>query len=119
MSSIEYCIQKAREIPYIKGRARVYSCVVTKRGKILAESANSYTKSSPKMMRAGKKVGLDEKIYWHSECKALYSVKNVDKIYKLIVVRVDAKGNPAPSHPCIICSTLAREMGVKSIEYSL
>ncbi len=119
MSSIEYCIQKARELPYIKGEQRHYSLILDKRGKILAESANSYTKSSPKMMRAGKKVGLDLKIYWHSECRALYSVKNVDKIHKLIVVRVDAKGNPAPSHPCIICSTLAREMGVKSIEYSL
>lgn len=119
MSSIEYALNMARAIPYNKGEQRHYSLVLDKRGKILAESSNSYTKSSPKMMRAGKKVGLDEKIYWHSECKALYSVKNVDKIHKLIVVRVDAKGHPASSEPCKICKNLAHELGVKVIEYSL
>lgn len=118
MGNIDYCIDMARKIPYKRGEQRHYSVVLDKRGKILAEAENSYVKTSPKMLRASKKVGLEEKIFWHAECKALYSVKNVSKVHKLIVVRVDSKGNPAKSEPCTICLNLAKEIGVKIIEYS-
>lgn len=119
MTSIDYAIEMARKIPYAKGEQRHYSVVLDKRGKILAEAENSYIKSSPKMLKAGRKVGLDEKIFWHAECRALYSIKNSSKIYKLIVARVDAQGNAASSAPCKLCENVIKEKGVKVIEYTV
>lgn len=119
MSSLQYAIQKASEIPYRRGFQRHYCIILDKRGRKLAESANSYSKTSPKMLRAARKVGNDQAIYWHAECKAIYSLRNPEKAYKLIVVRIDAKNQPVNSAPCIICSTLMKSIGIKVVEHTV
>ena len=119
MTSIDYCLDKARAIPYRKHRSRHYAVVLDKRGKIVGEGANSYTKTSPKMLEAGSKVGLKDKIYWHAECKAIYSARNLNKAYKLIVVRINSEDKPVYSKPCVLCEALIKEAGVKIIEYSV
>lgn len=116
---IEYALEMARRMPYKRGEQRHYCVILDKRGRKLAESGNSYIKSSPKMMRAAERVGLKEKIYWHAECKAIYSIKDVNRAHKLIVARVDSKGNSVNSEPCCICAALIKDVGVKIIEYSL
>lgn len=117
--SIDYCLQRARELPYKRGEKRHWAAIYDKRGKLIAEGSNSYVKTSPKMLRAGKKVGLDNKIYWHAECKAIYSLRDTKKAYKIIVVRINSEGEPVNSKPCLLCETLIKELGVKVIEYSM
>lgn len=118
MSSLEYCLQRARELPYKRGEQRHWAAIYDKRGKLIAEGSNSYVKTSPKMLKAGNKVGLKDKIYWHAECKAIYSLRNLEKAYKITVVRVNSEGMPVNSKPCILCETLIKEIGVRVVEYT-
>lgn len=115
---ISYAIQKACETPYKKGQQRHYAVITNKRGKVLSEGENSYTKTSPKMKRAGERVGLPDKVFWHAECKAIYSLKEGAKAYKIVVVRVDSEGNPVHSAPCPLCQALIKEAGIKVVEYT-
>ena len=116
---ISYAIQKACETPYKKGQQRHYAVIAEKRGRILAEGENSYTKTSPKMKRAGERVGLPDKVFWHAECKAIYSLKDGAKAYKIVVVRVDSEGSPVHSAPCPLCQALIKEAGIKVVEYTV
>lgn len=115
---ISYAIDKARQTPYKKGQQRHYAVITDKRGRIIAEGENSYTKTSPKMKRAGERVGLPDKVFWHAECKAIYSLKEGAKAYKIVVVRVDSEGSPVHSAPCPLCQALIKEAGVKVVEYT-
>lgn len=116
---IPYAIDKACQTPYKKGQQRHYAVITDKRGKILAEGENSYTKTSPKMKRAAERVGLPDKVFWHAEGKAIYSLKEGVKAYKIVVVRVDSKGNPVNSAPCPLCQALIKEAGIKVVEYTV
>ena len=119
MTSIDYCLDKARAIPYRKHRSRHYAVVLDKRGKIVGEGANQY-KTHPLAAKAGKAVGLPDKQCIHSELAALLSDQK-RKAVKLIVCRVDSKGASAYSEPCSVCKHLIMEYfpNIKSIEYSI
>ena len=116
---ISYAIDKACQTPYKKGQQRHYAVIADKRGRVLAGGENSYTKTSPKMKRAGERVGLPDKVFWHAECKAIYSLKERAKAYKIVVVRVDSEGNPVHSAPCPLCQALIKEAGIKVVEYTM
>lgn len=119
MSSLEYALDKARELPYKRGEQRHYAIVLDKKNRIVSEAANSYTKTSPKMAYAANKVGLPEKICLHSEALALFRDKNRLGV-KLIVVRVLADGTPANSKPCKVCEFLIKEhKNIMSVEYTV
>ena len=116
MSSLEYCLQKCREIPYKRGEQRHYSVVVDKRGRLISEAANSYTKTHTIMAKTSKRLGL-EKEYCHAECLAIVRAKG--KGHKIYIVRVDAKNNACYSAPCPICAVLIKEAGIKVVEFSV
>lgn len=119
MKHLDYCLQKAKEIPYVRHQQRHYAIVVDKRGRKLSEGKNDYYKTSPKMMRVAKKLGLDEKIFCHAEASAIFKLRNPEKAYKIVVARVLADGSPANSKPCPICEELCKKIGIKSVEYTI
>lgn len=115
---IEYCIAKARELPYVRGQYRHYCVVLDRRGRVVSESANSYVKTSPRAFKAASKVGRPEACYLHSEQRALYLDKKRRGV-KLIVARVLADGSPANSEPCEICKIVLQDFpNIASIEYT-
>lgn len=119
MSTIQYCLQKAREIPYTKGQNRHYSILLCKRGRIISEGQNHYDKTSPRMKRAGEAVGLPDKTCLHAESLAIFRDKKRQG-KKLIVVRVDSKGESCYSAPCPLCCYLIKEHGgIESVEFSV
>lgn len=116
---LNYTLEMARKIPYIKGNARVYSVLVDKRGTILAESENLYTHTHPAQQRYSVKAGFDpERCYLHSELRTiLKAARRNPKNAKLYVARIGASGNPLPAYPCKSCLLAIRECRfVKSIE---
>ena len=120
MKHLDYCLQKAREIPYVRHQQRHYAIVVDKRGRVVAEGSNSYTKSSPLMQRLGRMVGVSEyKCFLHAEIKTILRDKT-DKGVKLCVARVNAKGEAVNSKPCEVCEYYIKtKKNIKSIEYTL
>lgn len=114
---LDYCIQKAREIPYVRHQQRHYAVVVDGRGRIVSEGSNSYQKTHPQMAKVSKRLGL-VKEFCHAEQLALLRAKG--RGCKLYVVRVDRNGNPQNSNPCPVCSFLIKESGnIKSVEYTV
>lgn len=120
MNPLQYCINRAREQPYIKGQYRHFSVILDKRNRIVSEAANSYTKTNPVMKRAAFRAGIEHKEYLHSEISAL-SRDKYRRGVKLIVIRIDAKGNLCYSAPCPVCSLHIKENypNIKSVEYSV
>ena len=117
MKYLDYCLQKAREIPYVRHQQRHYAIVVDKRGRIVAEAANSYVKTHPQMAKMSSKLGLD-KCFCHAEQLALVRARG--KGCKLFVARVDSKNRPVYSSPCRVCAELIKESGhIKSVEFTI
>lgn len=114
---LQKAIDGARNIPYVKGQARVFSLITDRKGKIISSSANSYTCTHPAMARTSRKLGM-LKEYLHSEVSALLKAKG--KGYKLYVARVDSKGNPVAAFPCQVCQAYIKIDGsIKEIEHTV
>lgn len=118
MNTLDYCLSKARELPYIKGQFRLYACVTDRKGRIISEASNSYTCTHPKQYRVAKRLGNPLKTFLHAESACL--IKSRGKGSKLIVARVLADGSSANAMPCSICQAMIELHGnIKSVEYSL
>lgn len=118
MSNLEYCLRKASELPFVRHQKRLYAIVLDKRNRIVGEGANSYTKTSRRQFEAAKRIGKPEKICLHSEAVALFRSRG--KGCKLIVARVDSRGQPCLAKPCDVCMELVRLHGkISSIEFSV
>ena len=115
MSSLEYALQKCREMPYHKNQSRHYAVIVDKRGRLISEASNSYTKTHTVMAKTSKRLGL-EKEYCHAECLAIVRAKG--KGHKIFIARVDSSGKACYSAPCPVCAVLIAESGLKSVEFS-
>lgn len=112
---LDYCIQKASELPYQRHRSRHYCVIVDKRNRIIAEAGNSYQKTHPMMAKASKKLGMCKE-YAHSEMLAL--VRSRGKGVKMYIARVDSNNKPCYSAPCKVCSALIAESQIESVEYT-
>jgi len=118
--NIQYCIDMAAKQPYVRKQSRHYAIVMDKKGRVVGEGTNEYFKSHPLSAKAGKAVGLPDKICIHAELKALLADRQ-RKGVKLIVARVDSKGQPAYSEPCLVCKHLLQTdfKHIKSIEFTI
>lgn len=114
---LDKAIEKCLELPFVKGQRRLYAIVSDKRGNIVGEASNNYTKSHTVQAYYAKKAGLEPKIYLHSEIHALLRARG--KGYKISVARVDSKGNLCYAAPCRICSIAIKESGIKQVEYTI
>lgn len=114
---IEYCINKALEVEYQRGRERLYCVITDKRGRIVSEGRNSFTRTHPRQAQMAAKAGLDAKVFLHAEISAIISDKS-KRGYKITVVRVDSKGKLKYAEPCCICKLAIKQAGLKVIEYS-
>ena len=115
MSSLEYALQKCREMPYHRNQSRHYAVIVDKRNRIVAEAGNDYRKTHPLMSKTSKKLGLFKE-YCHAE--QLCIVRARGKGVKMYVVRVDSSGKACYSAPCPVCAVLIAESDLKSVEFS-
>lgn len=93
--------------------AKVYD----RKGTLIAQATNSYTKTHPLMLHFGKQVGITYKVFLHAELASL--LKCGDKVpYKLVVERYTKAGLPALAKPCAICERAIKAWGVKRVEYT-
>lgn len=116
---LQLAYKKARQIPYKRGERRVYSIITDKRGKIVAEGQNSYTKTHPTQKMIASCVGLPDKEYLHAEMQAV--IRSRGKGHSIYIARVDSKGNPKLAKPCPVCEhAILKEHGnIVNIEYTV
>lgn len=113
---IQYAAKKARQSS--DGKQRHYCVISDKRGRILSQAANSYTKSSPSMLSSALEVGEGDKVFWHSECRAIHSLPYGAEPYRITVVRVNRQGVLRNSKPCKICMNEIRKHNIPIVEFS-
>lgn len=114
---IEKAIAQARQMPYVQGERRVFSIVVDKKGKVLGQGSNSYTKSHPIQAHYAELVGLEDKIFLHAEMAAMVRCRGGEP-HKIYIARVDSEGEPMYAAPCPICSMAIKAAGIVSVEYT-
>jgi len=114
---IDYAIQKAREMPYEQGKPRVYAVIVDKKGTVLSEGSNSFTKTHPTQAYFAEKVDLPLKVFLHAEISALVKVRKGTP-HKIYVARVDFEGTPMYAAPCPICAEAIAQSTIQSVEYT-
>ena len=119
MNRIDKATVKANRIPFQKGQHRVYSIVYDKRGKVISEASNTYTKSSPVMKSLGEDVGMPEKQFWHAECLAIHRIPYGSTPYRIVIARVNRDGHSLPSAPCTVCANAIKKKGIKVIEHTI
>lgn len=112
---IDVAIEKAKMLPVIRGRQRVYTIITDKAGRVISEAANSYDKTHPKQKRYSLLAGCSEhKIYLHSELRALIAAKGNE--HHMYIARVGADGKQLPAFPCAACKIAISESNVKTVE---
>ena len=91
--------------------------IVDKRDSIISFSQN-LKKTHPMQSEIAKRVGLDKKIYLHSEIAAICKSKGNIKAYRAYTIRLTNHGF-GDSRPCPICQFALEQMGISEIIYSI
>ena len=92
--------------------------IYDKRGRVLSIGRNSYTKTHTLQAKYAEMVGLDTKIYLHSEIDAIVKCKHLDKAYRIFVARFGKDGRPLPASPCPICLEAIKHTNIEVIEHT-
>lgn len=88
----------------------VTAIIFDKRGRILSIGKNSYTKTHTIQAKYAKQVGLSEKIFLHAEIDAIIKCRDIEKAYRMLVVRKLKSGKEANAKPCKICAEAIKNL---------
>lgn len=102
----------------MRTKQNVTAIIYDKHGRVLSIGKNSYIKTHPLMSRLGDKVGRPQKIYLHAEVHAIIKCRNIDKAYKMVIIRINNKGETMCAKPCPICELAIKEAGIKKVEFT-
>lgn len=119
---LQKAIDGARSIPYTKGQARVFSIITDRKGKILAQGSNLYSKSHPLQSIYSKRTGFDElRCNLHAELRVIIQAAKVNpKDCTITVARVGAKNETLPAYPCPSCRLAIKEAGfIREIHHTI
>lgn len=103
-----------------KNQYIVTAYIKDKRGKILSIGKNSYTKTHPRMVKLGKKVGYlnQEKSNIHAEVDAINKCRLLDKMYVIEIYVYSERSNTyRKSKPCDVCETAIRLAKIPFVNY--
>lgn len=94
--------------------AKVYD----RRGTLIGQATNSYTKTHPVQDRFARSVGIDNRPFLHAEIAAL--LKCGTKIpHSIKVERFKKDGTPGNAAPCRICCAALKWWGVKQVSHTI
>lgn len=117
--SLDYCISRARELEYKHGQYRLYSVILDRKNRIVSEASNDYSKTHPMAFHYARRIGNPLKCFLHSEMSAIIKDKR-RKGVKLVVARVNKKGEACMAMPCLACQLAINEHGgIQSVEYTI
>ena len=91
--------------------------VYSRRGTLIAQASNSYTKTHPLMLYFGKQVGLTKQPYLHAELAALIKC-GTKQPHRIEISRTKKDGTTGLAKPCPICEQAIKAWGVKFVGYT-
>lgn len=96
----------------------ITATIIDKRGRILSQAQNNYTKSHPYQRRLACSVGQPDRIFLHAEIAALIKLRKGIP-YHIKVERYTKDGQPANAKPCAVCEQAIKLAGIHHVEYTL
>lgn len=100
------------------GKHTITATITDKRGRILSQAQNNYTKSHPYQRRIACSVGQPDRIFLHAEIAALIKLKQGTP-YKIFIERYHKSGKPANAKPCRVCEQAIKLKGIERVEYTM
>ena len=97
----------------------VKATLFDRRGNIIVQAHNNYTKSHPLQARFALQVNQPDRIFLHAELSCLTKLKKRDRPHKIKVERYRKDGTPGNAKPCLICEAALKSYGIKLIEYTI
>lgn len=94
--------------------AKVYD----KRGTLIAQARNSYTKSHPLMAHFARLANQPERVFLHAEVAALLKCKE-NNAHSIVIERFKKDGTPGNAKPCPICERAIKAWGIQRITYTI
>lgn len=101
-----------------KTRQDITAIIYDKKGNVLSIGKNSYIKSHPLQAHHAMLVGEPYKIFAHAEIAAIIRCKDLSKAHRILVSRVDGKGNLLLAKPCAICQSALSAANIKFVEHT-
>ena len=103
-----------------KKRYKIHTTALDKKGRVICKGQNEYIKSNPWQKHLSIKAGMsEERVFYHSEVKALLTAKNLKKkVHTLKVERYDCNGNQRLAMPCPSCMIAIHLTGVKRVIFT-
>ena len=95
--------------------ARIYD----KRGRLLSQATNDYTRSHPVQASFARKAGQPARIYLHAEIHSLVKLRSWQRPYKMVVERLGKDDRPRLARPCPVCMSAIKHWGIEKLEYSI
>ena len=93
--------------------ARAYD----KKGRLISRAVNSYKQTHPIQAKYAILANQSARIFLHAEIACLLRA-GTKKIYKLVIERYYANGEPALAKPCPVCQKAIEDWGIKIVEYT-
>jgi deoxycytidylate deaminase len=113
---INEAIRLAKKNPVHK--YKFCSIITTKRGRIVAEGYNSFSRTHTMQYRYGSRHTSSEACFLHSEVAALLKAKGSG--HTIYVARVNKQNIPAMARPCGACmAAIEQESTIKRIVYTI
>ena len=98
------------------GKHLITASLFNKRGMLLTQATNSYTKTHPAQRQyAGESTA---KIYLHAEIAALVKLRKGMSPYKIVIERYGKDGRSRMAKPCPICERAIKAWNIKRVEYT-
>lgn len=97
----------------------VTASIYDKRGRLLSQATNSYTKTHPYQAEMASVAGYPDKVFLHAEIAALVKCKDLGRAYSIRVERYRKDGSPALAKPCPVCEEAIKQSGIKEVTYTV
>ena len=104
-------------------RTNMTAIIYDKKGHILSIGKNSYIKTHTLMYKLSKEINPKEcptRVFVHAEIDAIIRCNHIKKAHKILVLRLNAKGEYALAKPCPICEkAILEQTPIKIVEFSV
>ena len=99
-------------------RQNITAFIYDRRGRVLSVGKNSYVKTHPLQAKYAMKAGLPDKLFLHAEIAAIVKCRDLERAYRIEVVRVGKNGDLLLAKPCPVCQSAIEASGIKIIEHT-
>lgn len=99
-------------------RHQLVALIYDKRDRLLAVGRNSYIKTHPLQHKYSRGTDKPDRTYLHAELDGLLKASRRGKPYRIVVQRMNKKGQPLLAKPCEACMRAIEDFKIQRVEWT-